>query len=151
MWLIPHAINVFGFRLRIVWFTWNFKNRTPWKYKFDILGFWSVLLYWTIFIDFSLYIYIYIYIYNHHVMPPARISLTLSRHFSLLFIASCRFSGLHPASSHSCCMYVQAGRPVLFGHMWGSIGDITYELVSVCPAESCRSGSSNLHSFCDRR
>ena len=44
-------------------------------------------------------------------MPPARISLTLSRHFSLLFIASGRSSGLHPVSSQSCCMYVRAGRP----------------------------------------
>ena len=27
------------------------------------------------------------------------------------FIASGRSSGLHPISSHSCCMYVRAGRP----------------------------------------
>ena len=44
-------------------------------------------------------------------MPLARISLTLSRHFSRSFIASGRSSGLHPVSSHSCCMYVGAGRP----------------------------------------
>ena len=49
--------------------------------------------------------------HHHHVVPQARISLTLSRHFSLSFIASVRSSGLHPASSHSCWMYVQAGRP----------------------------------------
>ena len=49
--------------------------------------------------------------HHHHVMPPARISLTLSRHFSLSFIASGRSSGLHPVSSHSCCMYNLAGRP----------------------------------------
>ena len=42
--------------------------------------------------------------HHHHVVPPARISLTLSRHFSLSFIASGRSSGLHPVSSHSCCM-----------------------------------------------
>ena len=50
---------------------------------------------------------------NHHphVVPQARISLTLSRHFSLSFIPSGRSSGLHPVSSHSCCMYVRAGRP----------------------------------------
>ena len=48
---------------------------------------------------------------HHHVVPLARISLTLSRHFSLSFIASDRSSGLHPVSSHSCCMYVRAGRP----------------------------------------
>ena len=49
--------------------------------------------------------------HHHHVMPLARISLTLSRHFSLSFITSGRSSGLHPVSSHSCCMYVRAGRP----------------------------------------
>ena len=38
--------------------------------------------------------------------------LTLSRHFSLSFIASGRSSGLHLVSSHSCCMYVLAGLPV---------------------------------------
>ena len=50
---------------------------------------------------------------NHHhlVVPLARISLTLSRLFSLSFIASGRSSGLHPVSSHSCWMYVRAGRP----------------------------------------
>ena len=37
--------------------------------------------------------------------------LTLSRHFSLLFITSGRSSRLHPVSSRSCCMYVQVGRP----------------------------------------
>ena len=49
--------------------------------------------------------------HHHHVVRLARISLTLSRHFSLSFIASGRSSGLHPESSHSCCMYVRAGRP----------------------------------------
>ena len=63
----------------------------------------------TYYLCYTLYIYIYIYIYiyhhnHHHVAPPARISLTLSRHFSLSFIASGRSSGLHPVSSHSCCM-----------------------------------------------
>ena len=55
-------------------------------------------------------VYIYIYIY-HHVMPQARISQTLSYHFSLSFIASGWSSGPHPVSSHSCWMYVRAGRP----------------------------------------
>ena len=36
------------------------------------------------------------------VVLVARISLTLSRHFSLSFIASGRSSGQHPVSSHSC-------------------------------------------------
>ena len=49
--------------------------------------------------------------HHHHVVLLARISLTFSRHFSLSFIASGRSSGPHPVSSHSCCMYVRAGRP----------------------------------------
>ena len=51
------------------------------------------------------------YDHHHHVMPQARISLILSRHFSLSFIVSGRSSELHPVFSHSCCMYVRAGRP----------------------------------------
>ena len=52
------------------------------------------------------------HIYHHHdVVPLARISLTLSHHFSLSFIASGRSLGLHPVSSHSCWMYFRAGRP----------------------------------------
>ena len=53
----------------------------------------------------------FIHLYHHHAVPLAQISLTLSRHFSLLFITSGRSSGLHPVSSHSCCMYVRGGRP----------------------------------------
>ena len=48
---------------------------------------------------------------HHHVMPPARISLTLSRHFSLSFITSGRSSGLHPVFFHRCCMNIRAGLP----------------------------------------
>ena len=51
--------------------------------------------------------------HHYHVVLLARISLTLSRHFSLLFIASGWSSGLHPVSSHSCCMYVWTDRPAL--------------------------------------
>ena len=47
--------------------------------------------------------------HHHHIVP--QISLTLSRHFSLSFIASVRSSGLHSVSSHSCWMYIRAGRP----------------------------------------
>ena len=47
----------------------------------------------------------------HHVVPSAWISLTLSHHPSLSFIASGRSSGLHPVSTQSCCTYVRAGRP----------------------------------------
>ena len=49
--------------------------------------------------------------HHHHVVLVARISLTLSRHISLSFTASGKSSGLHPVSSHSCWMYVRAGRP----------------------------------------
>ena len=49
--------------------------------------------------------------HHHHVVQRARISLTLSRHFSQSFIASGGSSGLYPVSSHSCCMYVRAGHP----------------------------------------
>ena len=57
------------------------------------------------------YVCIYIYHHHHHVVPLARISLTLSRHFSLSFIAFGRSSGQHPVSSHSCSMYVRDCRP----------------------------------------
>ena len=63
-------------------------------------------LYIFVFKSFCIYIY-----HHHHVVPLARISLTLSRHFSLSFITSSMSSGLHPISSHSCCMYVRAGHP----------------------------------------
>ena len=55
-------------------------------------------------------IILYIYIY-HHDVRLARISLTLPLHVSLSIIASGRSSGLHPVSSHSCCMNDRAGRP----------------------------------------
>ena len=63
---------------------------------------------------FLLCVYIYIYISSsssHLVVPLTRISLTLSRHFSVSFIAPGRSSGPHPVSSHSCYMYVRDGRP----------------------------------------
>ena len=49
--------------------------------------------------------------HHHRVMLVAGISLTLSRHFSLSFIASGRSSGQHSVSSHSCWMYIRDGRP----------------------------------------
>ena len=48
--------------------------------------------------------------HHHHVALVAQISLTLSRHSSLSFIALGRSSGQHTVSSHSCRMYVRAGR-----------------------------------------
>ena len=72
-----------------------------------------IYIYTHIYIHIYIYTYMNIYIYHHHyhVVPQARISLTLSRRFSLSFIASGRSSRLHPVSSHSCCMYLRAGRP----------------------------------------
>ena len=49
--------------------------------------------------------------HHHHLALVARISLNLSRHSSLSFIALGRSSGQHPVSSHSCWMYDRAGRP----------------------------------------
>ena len=49
--------------------------------------------------------------HHHHIALVAWISLTLSRHSSLSFIALGRSSGQLPISSHSCWMYVRAGRP----------------------------------------
>ena len=49
--------------------------------------------------------------HHHHIVLAARISLTLSRHSSLSFIALGRSSGQQPVSSYSCWMYVRAGRP----------------------------------------
>ena len=57
--------------------------------------------------------------HHHHVVPLARISLTLSHHSSLSFIASSRSSGPHPVFSHSCWMYVRAGRPAF---AWPYVG-----------------------------
>ena len=57
--------------------------------------------------------------HHHHVMPLARISLTLSHHFCLSFFASGWSSGLHLISSHSCCMYVRAGHPAF---AWPYVG-----------------------------
>ena len=47
--------------------------------------------------------------HHHHVAPLARISLTLSHHPTLSFIASGRSSGLHPVLAQSCCMQVWPG------------------------------------------
>ena len=80
----------------------------------------------------------WIIVNHHHVVRLARISLTLSLHVSLSFIASGRSSGLHPVSSHSCCMYVRAGRPAFDWpyagvHMSTSLM-ISSLLLQQCPA-----------------
>ena len=76
--------------------------------------------------------------HHHHVMLVVWISLTLSRHFSLSFIASGRSSGQHPVSSHSCWMYVRAGRPA-FARPYVGVHESTslmssFLLLQQCPA-----------------
>ena len=75
---------------------------------------------------------------HHHVLPLARISLTLSRHFSLSFIASGRSSRLHPVSSYICCMYVRAGRPAFarpyVGVHWSTSLMSSFLLLQLCLA-----------------
>ena len=74
---------------------------------------------WFLFEKICMYVYKIFTIYTWSIYViiiiiialVARISLTLSRHSSLSFIALGRSSGQHPVSSHSCWMYVRAGRP----------------------------------------
>ena len=79
----------------------------------------------------DLVIYFMIYHHHHHVVPLARISVTLSRHFSLSFIASGRSSGLHPVSSHSCWMYVRADRPAYARPYVGVHRSILWYIISL--------------------
>ena len=76
--------------------------------------------------------------HHHHVVSLARISLTLSRYFSLSFIAFGRSSGLYLVSSHSCCMYVRAGRPAFAwpyaGVHWSTSQMSSSLLLQLCPA-----------------
>ena len=71
-------------------------------------------------------------------MPPARICLTLSRHFFLSFIAYGRSSGLHTVSSQSCCMCVRADRPAFVRPYVGVHGNTSLMssslLLQQCPA-----------------
>ena len=91
----------------------------------------------------NIYIYIYMCVcvcvcVYHHVVPLAGISLTLSRHFSLSFIVFGGCSGLHPLSSHNCCMYVRADRPVFAwpyaGIHWSTSLMSSSLLLQQCPA-----------------
>ena len=76
--------------------------------------------------------------HHHHDVQLARICLTLSLHISLSFIAFGKSSGLHPVSSHSCCMNVRVGRPAFD---WPYVGvhkstslTISSLLLQQCPA-----------------
>ena len=84
----------------------------------------------------SLQIYLFNIYHHHHVVSLARISLTLSRHFCLSFIASGRSSGLHLVSSHSCCMYVRAGRPA-FARQYAGVHRSTSLMSSSLLLQQC--------------
>ena len=71
--------------------------------------------------------------HHHHIALVARISLTLSRHSSLSFIALGRSSGQQPVSSHSCWMYVRAGHPA-FARPCVGIHKSSSLLLQQCPA-----------------
>ena len=73
--------------------------------------------------------------HHHHIVLAARISLTLSRHSSLSFIALGRSSGQQPVSSHSCWMYVRAGRPAFARPIHKSTSLMSSSLLlQQCPA-----------------
>ena len=74
--------------------------------------------------------------HHHHLVPLALISLIRSCHFSLLFIAFGRSSGLHPISSHSCCMYVLAGRPA-FAQPYVGVHKSTSLMSLSLPLQQC--------------
>ena len=58
----------------------------------------------------------------HHVVPPARISLTLSRHFPYRSSPLAGLLGYIPyPHTAAVCMFQLVVLPLL-GHMWGSIG-----------------------------
>ena len=81
---------------------------------------------------------IHIYHHHHHVAPPARISMTLSRHSSLSSIAPRRSSRLHPVSAQSCCVKVLAGCPTFAcpceGVHWSISLMSSSLLLQQCPA-----------------
>ena len=75
--------------------------------------------------------------HHHHIALVARISLTLSRHSSLSFIALGRSSGQHPVSSHSCWMYVRAGHPA-FARPWVGVHKSTSLMSSFLLLQQCQ-------------
>ena len=76
------------------------------------------------------------YHHHHHLALVARISLTLSRHSFLSFIALGRSSGQYPVSSHSCWIYVRAGRPT-FARPCVGIHKSTYLMSSSLLLQQC--------------
>ena len=78
----------------------------------------------------------HIFHHHHHVAPSAWISLTLSCHPSLLYIASGRSSGLHPILALSCCMQVLAGHPA-FPHPYEGVHRSTSLMSSSLLLQQC--------------
>ena len=74
--------------------------------------------------------------HHHHVLLLTQISLSLSCHTSLSFIACGSSSGLHPVSSHSCWMYVRAGCPA-FARPYVGVHRITSLMSSSLLLQQC--------------
>ena len=70
----------------------------------------------------SIFLIVHHHHHHHHVVPPACISQSLSRHFSLSFIASGRSSGYIPYPLRAAVCMFELAVLLLLGHMWGSIG-----------------------------
>ena len=134
--MYKHCINIYKYCINIYKYCMNIYKYDMTIYKYDM----NIYIYkykWNIYRcgmkihkhDMNIYNYdmnIYnngmnkyknISHHHHHDTLVVRISLTISRHSSLSFIALGRSSGQHPVSSHSCWMYVRAGRPA-FARPW---------------------------------
>ena len=86
----------------------------------------------------------------HHVMPIARVYLTLSRQSSLSFIAFGKFSRRHPVSLPSCCSISSSRSSNTCLFLWrGRRENVIYEFAPTSPAESRMYCSSDLNGFRD--
>ena len=83
-------------------------------------------------------------------MPVVRISLTLSRHLSLLSIVPSMSSLLHPVPVQSCFRPVPAGHPTL-AHLCEGVYKSTSLLSSLLLLGSGMSCSASLGDFRDTR
>ena len=81
---------------------------------------------------------------HHHVVPWARISLTLFRHLSLSSIAFTRSFRLYSVSIQNSCALVQARRPTPACPCEG-----VHRRTSLMSSSSCMSCSSNFNGFRD--